>query len=151
MTQPSQDDQGPAVEVRECGEPLVDLRHQEALLVDPAVAAALVRVGVADRLVTAQTLLPIGMRLLVVSGRCPVWLHHTGAAADLRMCTGDGATVVMDAATAARLGAALVAAGLVGDPDRPWHWSYGDLAWARHRGAAYTRYGPVADLAGPGV
>ncbi|MDI1464110.1 hypothetical protein QEZ54_24285 [Catellatospora sp. KI3] len=135
-----------AVEVHECGEPLVDLRGISALLVAPTAAATLVRVGVADRLVTAQTLLPIGVRLLVVSGGCPSGWHATGAAADLRICTVDGGDVAAEAGGADPLGAALAAAGLVNDPQRPWHWSYGDRAWARHRGIRQARYGPIAAL-----
>lgn len=62
-----------AVPVAECGEPLVDLRTTPALrldhgLADPGGAYAHVRRGVADRLVNAQTLLPPGLRLLVLEG-----------------------------------------------------------------------------------
>ncbi len=62
--------------VRECGEPLLDLRTVEALqldlrLADPAGAFAHVRVSVADRLVAAQTRLPRGLRLLIVEGYRP--------------------------------------------------------------------------------
>ncbi len=65
-----------AVPVAECGEPLVDLRTTPALrldhgLADPAGAYAHVRRGVADRLVNAQTLLPPGLRLLVLEGHRP--------------------------------------------------------------------------------
>ncbi|MEV4416074.1 hypothetical protein AB0J67_29550, partial [Catellatospora sp. NPDC049609] len=66
-----------AVPVTECGEPLVDLRTVRALrmdhrLADPAGAYAQVRRGVADRLVNAQTLLPAGIRLLVLEGHRPL-------------------------------------------------------------------------------
>jgi D-alanyl-D-alanine dipeptidase len=57
--------------VAECGEPLVDLRRVEALrldrrLADPEGHYARVRLALVDRLVTAQTLLPAGLRLLIV-------------------------------------------------------------------------------------
>ncbi|MGW4464956.1 M15 family metallopeptidase [Micromonospora sp. NPDC004704] len=67
--------------VRECGEPLVDLRDVEALrldhrLADSDGAYARLRVGVVDRLVTAQTLLPSGIRLLVIEGYRPLALQE---------------------------------------------------------------------------
>lgn len=66
-----------ATPVSESGEPLMDLRNVEALridqrLADPEGAYAHLRVGVVDRLVTAQTLLPAGIRLLVVEGHRPM-------------------------------------------------------------------------------
>ena len=65
-----------AVTVKDCGEPLVDLRTVAALRVDdrradPAGAYAHVRAGVVDLLVTAQSLLDRGLRLLVVEGYRP--------------------------------------------------------------------------------
>ena len=63
-----------AVPVRECNEPLADVRsalRADARLADPAGAYARLRVGVLDRLVTAQTLLPPDLRLLVVEGYRP--------------------------------------------------------------------------------
>ncbi|GAA1632896.1 M15 family metallopeptidase [Catellatospora bangladeshensis] len=65
-----------AVPVAECGEPLVDLRTVRALRMDDRFAGAdgayaRVRLGVADRLVNAQTLLPAGIRLLVLEGHRP--------------------------------------------------------------------------------
>ncbi len=68
------------IPVEECGEPLVDLRTIEALRLDQRLADtdgayAHLRLGVADRLVGAQTLLPPGMRLLVVEGYRPVSLQ----------------------------------------------------------------------------
>jgi zinc D-Ala-D-Ala dipeptidase len=61
------------VPVTECGEPLVDLRAREALRLDGRLADqggvyAHLRSGVVDQLVTAQTLLPAGTRLLIVEG-----------------------------------------------------------------------------------
>ncbi|MEV4576557.1 M15 family metallopeptidase [Nonomuraea jabiensis] len=62
-----------AVPVKECGEPLVDLRTVEAIRVDPRLADregayAHVRLSVADRLVAAQTRLPRELRLLINEG-----------------------------------------------------------------------------------
>jgi D-alanyl-D-alanine dipeptidase len=66
-----------AVAVRECGEPLVDLRTVAPLRVDPRQADpagtyAHLRSGVVDRLVTAQSLLPRGIRLLIIEGYRPL-------------------------------------------------------------------------------
>jgi D-alanyl-D-alanine dipeptidase len=62
-----------AILVHECGEPLVDIRAGAPLLVDPrradpSGAFAHLRSGVVDRLVTAQSLLPREIRLLVIEG-----------------------------------------------------------------------------------
>jgi zinc D-Ala-D-Ala dipeptidase len=62
-----------ALPVRECGEPLVDLHTVASLRVDPRMArtsptGGLVRATVVDRLVTAQSLLPRGLRLLLLDG-----------------------------------------------------------------------------------
>lgn len=70
-----------AVPVRECGERLVDVRHESMLLVDtraqdPEDAFARLREGVLIRLVHAQTLLPDGLRLLFVEGYRPPWLQR---------------------------------------------------------------------------
>ncbi|MFD9860066.1 M15 family metallopeptidase [Streptomyces alboflavus] len=67
--------------VRECGEPLVDVRGEAALLVDdrlkdPADAFAYLRQGVVDRLLEAQSLLPDGLRLLFVEGYRPLSLQR---------------------------------------------------------------------------
>ena len=64
-----------ALPVRECGEPLVDLGAVASLRVDPRMArtsptGGLVRSTVVDRLVTAQSLLPRGLRLLLLDGLC---------------------------------------------------------------------------------
>ncbi len=65
-----------AIPVRECGEPLVDVRVAAPVLVDsrradPAGAYAHLRSGMVDRLVTAQSLLPRGIRLLIIEGHWP--------------------------------------------------------------------------------
>lgn len=66
-----------AAPVRDCGEPLVDLRSgPEALLVDgrrgdPDGAFAHLRQRVRDRLLGAQRHLPEGQRVLVVEGYRP--------------------------------------------------------------------------------
>jgi D-alanyl-D-alanine dipeptidase len=75
------DPQVTQIAVQECGEPLVDLRDIDALrldarLADSAGAFARLRIGVVDRLVTAQTLLPPGVRLLVVEGYRPMELQR---------------------------------------------------------------------------
>ncbi|MFC6086857.1 M15 family metallopeptidase [Sphaerisporangium aureirubrum] len=69
------------VPVKECGEPLVDLRTLGAVLVDLRLADAEgvfahVRLSVADRLIAAQTRLPRDLRLLVVEGYRPAALQH---------------------------------------------------------------------------
>jgi D-alanyl-D-alanine dipeptidase len=125
---------------------------------------------VADRLVAAQTLLPGGIRLLVVEGyrRTAVLgasAHATGAAVDLTLCTLDGTelwmgTPVQSARTAlshtgsggvgreARHGRCLLTrvletVGLVNYPAEWWHWSFGDCYWAQLTGARQARYGPL--------
>ncbi|GAA0965022.1 M15 family metallopeptidase [Acrocarpospora macrocephala] len=70
-----------AMPVRECDEPLIDLRgeqviHVDPRLADPAGAYAHVRLGVADRLTGAQTQLPRGLRLLLVEGYRPYALQE---------------------------------------------------------------------------
>jgi D-alanyl-D-alanine dipeptidase len=70
-----------ALPVRECDEPLVDLRSLPAIRVDPRLADpagvyAHVRLSVADRLVAAQTQLPRTTRLLVVEGLRPFALQQ---------------------------------------------------------------------------
>ncbi|AWS43163.1 M15 family metallopeptidase [Streptosporangium sp. 'caverna'] len=70
-----------AVPIKECGEPLVDLRTLEAIRVDQRLADhegayAHIRLSVADRLVAAQTRLPHELRLLVVEGYRPPSLQH---------------------------------------------------------------------------
>ena len=70
-----------AIPVTECGERLVDVRGVASLLVDtrkqdPADAFAYLREGVVERLLTAQGLLPDGLRLLFVEGYRPPSLQH---------------------------------------------------------------------------
>ena len=70
-----------AVPVVESGERLVDVRHDGRLLVDPrkqdpADAFAHLRAGVLQRLLTAQTMLPAGLRLLFVEGYRPPSLQR---------------------------------------------------------------------------
>lgn len=67
--------------VRECGEVLVDLRTRAELIMDtrqadPAGAYAHLRAGVLERLLVAQSLLPAGVRLLIVEGYRPLWLQQ---------------------------------------------------------------------------
>ncbi|MFC6932520.1 hypothetical protein ACFQHO_20710 [Actinomadura yumaensis] len=62
-----------AIPIRECGDPLVDVRERGELLVDRRVADAdglfaFVRAGVYERLVRAAALLPDGIRLVFVEG-----------------------------------------------------------------------------------
>ncbi|MCJ0875554.1 M15 family metallopeptidase [Streptomyces sp. AP-93] len=69
-----------AVPVRECGEPLVDVRDS-GILVDPRKADAtgsyaLLRKGVLRRLLHAQDQLPQGLRLLFVEGYRPPSLQR---------------------------------------------------------------------------
>lgn len=67
--------------VDECGDRLVDLRDVEAIRLDPRLADAdgayaHLRLGLAGRLVAAQSLLPRGLRLLVVEGYRPPALQE---------------------------------------------------------------------------
>lgn len=69
------------IAVKECGEPLVDLRTLLALRVDERLADAEgafahVRLSVADRLIAAQARLPRSLRLLVVEGFRPAALQQ---------------------------------------------------------------------------
>ncbi|GAA1745034.1 M15 family metallopeptidase [Nonomuraea bangladeshensis] len=66
--------------LEESGEALLDLRTVQALRLDPRLADAdgfyaRLRLGVVDRLVTAQTLLQPGLRFLIVEGFRPVDLQ----------------------------------------------------------------------------
>jgi D-alanyl-D-alanine dipeptidase len=81
------------VPVRDCGEPLVDLRELPFVVVDPRQADAEgafahLREGVAWRLARAARLLPDGLRLLVTEGYRPPALqikYFEGYAAELRL------------------------------------------------------------------
>ena len=69
------------IPVHDNGEPLVDIRTEAPVRVKPGLSRtrALLRLGVVDRLVAAQSLLPRPIRLLVVD-RCrpDVIPHSTG-------------------------------------------------------------------------
>lgn len=70
-----------AIPVVDCGEPLVDLRLQEALALDtrkedPSGAFAHLREQVLTRLLKAQDVLPDGLRLLFVEGYRPPALQR---------------------------------------------------------------------------
>ncbi|WP_433341185.1 M15 family metallopeptidase [Streptomyces sp. CA-253872] len=82
-----------AIPVRECGEPLVDVRAGGELRVDARKAAdaagsfAYLREGVLERLLAAQRSLPEGVRLLHVEGYRPPalqWSHFDEYAEELR-------------------------------------------------------------------
>ena len=69
------------LQVEECGDRLVDLRDVEAIRLDSRLADAdgayaHLRAALADRLVAAQSLLPRGLRLLVVEGYRPPALQE---------------------------------------------------------------------------
>ena len=152
-----------AVPESECHEPLVDLSTVPALQVDPGRAASdgvpvQVRSGVVDRLVTAQSLLPRGLRLLVLVGYPPAGapstaalrptcicvprVHLSGAAIDVAMYEEDPYRP-REAVRDPRLSDVLLAAGLVNAPTHWWHWSYGDQYWALVTNATHARYGAV--------
>ncbi|MFF4398764.1 M15 family metallopeptidase [Streptomyces sp. NPDC001480] len=70
------DPQVAAIPIADCGEPLVDVRFDGSLAVDArraddTGAFAHLREGVVNRLLSAQELLPDGMRLLFVEGYRP--------------------------------------------------------------------------------
>ncbi|GAA1016199.1 dipeptidase [Streptomyces sp. F-3] len=70
------------IPVADCGEPLLDVRLQESLVVDSRKADSLgafahVREGVLIRLLKAQELLPDGVRLLFVEGYRPPALQRS--------------------------------------------------------------------------
>ncbi|TYB64829.1 M15 family metallopeptidase [Nonomuraea sp. PA05] len=81
-----------AIPVIECGEPLFDLHKVPELALDarqadPAGAYARLRIGLVDRLLSAQELLPARHRLLIVEGYRPLSLqrhYFTRYAAELR-------------------------------------------------------------------
>ncbi|WP_159767314.1 M15 family metallopeptidase [Streptomyces sp. HM190] len=85
------------VPVRDCGEPLVDLRELPFVVVDPRQADAdgafaHLREGVAWRLARAARLLPDGLRLLVTEGYRPPALqiqYFEAYAAELRRANPD--------------------------------------------------------------
>jgi D-alanyl-D-alanine dipeptidase len=130
---------GLRIPVVECGEPLVEVCGHHALR---AIGTILVRLSLVDRLVTAQTLLPARIRLLVHQGyRAADPAHAAGAAVDLGLCTVDGARSETppdwdDLVHALRI------VGLVNHPTQLRHWSYGDRYWAHKTGAAAAPFGP---------
>ncbi|WP_086844646.1 M15 family metallopeptidase [Amycolatopsis kentuckyensis] len=149
------------IPVRDSGEALVDVRTSAPLR---AAGPTYLRYGLVDRLVTAQSLLPRDVRLLIVDGYRPpasaiaealaAAEHPTGGAVDLTLsevdevgrplpACGSGPVPPPDERTGALLASALVAAGLVNYPARWWHWSYGDRFWAWVNRAPQARYGPV--------
>ncbi|HZM77631.1 MAG TPA: hypothetical protein VFC19_18080 [Candidatus Limnocylindrales bacterium] len=130
---------GLRIPVIECGEPLVNLGGQEAVR---AVDVVYVRLSLVDRLVTAQTLLPARVKLLVRQGyRANEPAHAAGAAVDLGLCTIDG-DPLETGHDWRDLVLALQTVGLVNHPTEPRHWSYGDPYWAFKTGAAAARFGP---------
>jgi zinc D-Ala-D-Ala dipeptidase len=143
-----------AIPVRDCGESLVDVRTEAPLRVDSGITDthALLRSGVVDRLVVAQSLLPRPIRLLIIDGCRPdVVPHSTGGAVDLTLSDVDGKKLVMDGGVAPTtraeenrrlLNAALDAVGFVNYPPASWHWSHGDRYWAFVTGTLIARYGP---------
>ncbi|MGW3998728.1 hypothetical protein ACWEF6_35010 [Amycolatopsis sp. NPDC004772] len=157
------------IPIRDSGEELVDVRTSAPLRV---AGTAYLRYGLVDRLVTAQSLLPRDVRLLIVAGyrppdrpcpdpacACPAAEsaaapHPTGGAVDLTLSEVDEVVKPVPACCADPVGPpqgrvgellvpALVAAGLVNYPARWWHWSYGDRFWAWVSQAPRARYGPL--------
>jgi zinc D-Ala-D-Ala dipeptidase len=68
------------IPVEECREPLIDMRSIDSLLLDLRLADAdgyyaRLRPGVVDRLISAQALLPSGVRFLIVEGYRPLSLQ----------------------------------------------------------------------------
>ena len=144
-----------AIPVHDNGEPLIDVRTEGPLQVDSGLTRthALLRSGVVDRLVAAQSLLPRPIRLLVIDGCRPdVIPHSTGGAVDLTLSDVDGEELAMDTGVTVEnvqvvenrrlLGIALTAVGLVNYPPAWWHWSHGDRYWAFTTGTLIARYGP---------
>jgi zinc D-Ala-D-Ala dipeptidase len=143
------------IPVHDNGEPLVDIRTEAPLRVNSGLSRthALLRSGVVDRLVAAQSLLPRAIRLLVIDGCRPdVIPHSTGGSVDLTLSDVDGEELAMDADATAEnvrvvenrrlLDVTLTAVGLVNYPPAWWHWSHGDRYWAFTTGTLIARYGP---------
>ncbi|MGA5299513.1 hypothetical protein ACPCHT_06260 [Nucisporomicrobium flavum] len=138
-------------------EALIDVAASAPLRVLPG-RNALLRFGVVERLVVAQSLLPRDVQLVIVAGHeAADGPHATGGAVDLTVAGVDDPpaglpccrcdTVAPPPADRLRmLAGALTGAGLVNDVQRWWHWSYGDVSWAGATGAASARYEAVPAL-----
>ncbi|HEY7430895.1 MAG TPA: M15 family metallopeptidase [Streptosporangiaceae bacterium] len=133
----------PAVQVRDCGEPLTALGESFGP------CRALVRVSVARRLAQARDALPPGVRLRVVD--CSGRELDLGTPVDTTPEQSEGACYFGAPGVARRaranrelLARVLRGAGLVNYPTEWWHWSYGDRYWALVTGAQAALYGPVA-------
>ncbi|MFG1606547.1 hypothetical protein [Actinoplanes sp. NPDC049265] len=149
------------VPVRESVEPLIDVETSAPLRVAGPGSGPMLRFGVVERLVVAQSLLPRDVHLVIVAGHRPGDdgdAHPTGGAVDLALfdaggeppaelpcCDCDPVTPASPACVRL-MTEALTAAGLVNDVARWWHWSYGDRFWAYAVGASHARYGPVTGL-----
>ncbi len=142
----------------ESADALVDVAASAPLMVPPG-RSALLRFGVVERLVVAQSLLPRDIQLVIVAGHgLQDATHVTGGAVDLTLFRVDGGPPAelpcchgdpVDPAAPGclrLLAGALTPSGLFNDPGRWWHWSYGDSPWANATGAAQARYGPVPRL-----
>jgi zinc D-Ala-D-Ala dipeptidase len=138
-------------------EPLHDLGQVEALRTASwNTSEVRLRVGIVDRLMVAQTLVPRALRFLVVAGHrlphvstpCPHATEHTtGGAVDL--------TVYVDGSPEPALwspkpppewpavAGALHSVGMVGG-DRWWHWSFGDARWCEHTGEPEPLYDAIS-------
>jgi D-alanyl-D-alanine dipeptidase len=139
------------IPIRDSGEALVDVRVSAPLRVSGPI---LLRHGLVDRLVIAQSLLPRDTRLLLVAGHLTCLAEHTtGGGVDLTLSDEDseeplpaccaGSIPLPQKRTSKLLISALAAAGLVNHPARWWHWSYGDRFWAHTSRTPHARYGPV--------
>jgi D-alanyl-D-alanine dipeptidase len=167
MAVPLTDPRFAAVPVRDCGEPLAVLGAGAPL--SAVTEGVSLRSGVVDRLVTAQSLLPRELRLLVLAGyrtgdreaaaglgcRHPRSVdlppHLTGGAVDLTVVGPSGAVPALppalDPGRHALLHAALRGCGLIAHPSQWWHWSYGDQYWAFVTNAGAARYGALEHTA----
>ncbi|WP_306214366.1 M15 family metallopeptidase domain-containing protein [Actinoplanes sp. RD1] len=132
---PPTDPRVAAVPVRESGDRLVDVAASAPLRVT---APALLRFGVVERLVIAQSALPRDVRLVVVAGHSSAPTHASGATVDVTLVRDDDALPDLPLLTGA-----LAGAGLVAWAPCWWRWSYGDQVWAYVMRAPHARYGPL--------